>query len=85
MCAVAAAVLALFTVSVTGLALVIVMRPGERGGDEDSTEGDDAWLAELRDLNAAMPYVHKHRAREAARAKGKPHDTRLPDPRIRVR
>lgn len=66
------AVLVLFTISVAGLGLMLVLvaeRPDERGGDEDGSGSDDeAWLAELRALNAAMPHVRKHRARVAARA-----------------
>lgn len=61
-------VLTLFALSVIGIAAVVLAdQPDETGGDEDGhdeTERDAAWIAELRALNDAMPYVRKHRARQ---------------------
>lgn len=68
MTAVGVAVLALFALSVIAVvAVVLADRPDETGGDEDGHDEagrDAAWLAELKALNEAMPYWHKHRARQ---------------------
>lgn len=67
MTAVSVAVLTLFALSVIGVAVVVL---SDRSDDTDADEGehDDAWLQELRALNEAMPYVRKHRARQARKA-----------------
>lgn len=63
MIAVTVAVLALLTVSVIGLVLVC-LNDTERPDREE--QADAAWIAELHQLNEAMPRVRKHRARVAA-------------------
>lgn len=67
MTAISVTVLALFALSVIGVAVVVLSeRPDETGGTEDGHDEDErdaAWIAELRALNAAMPHVRKHRAR----------------------
>ncbi|WP_086669107.1 hypothetical protein [Lentzea kentuckyensis] len=68
--AVGITVLALFTLSVIGVGIAILCdRPERDGGSNPDREpdpiDDDAWIAELRRLNEAMPYVRKHRARAA--------------------
>lgn len=67
--AVTAAVLGLFSVSVIGLVVVMLLDQPDREDDEED-QRDAAWIAELHRLNQAMPYVRKHRAREALRHKG---------------
>lgn len=66
--AVGLAVLALFTVSVAGLLIVTLADRNSRDdADREAERADDEWIAELRRINHAMPYVRKHRARIAAR------------------
>jgi hypothetical protein len=66
-------VLALFALSVIGVATVVLHdQPDETGGTEDGHDEhqrDAAWIAELHALNDAMPYVRRHRARQARKAR----------------
>lgn len=66
--AVGFATLALFVLSVGGLLIVTLTDRTERDAAYHEAErADHEWLTELRRINAAMPYVRKHRARTAAR------------------
>jgi len=65
MTAAAVAVLALFALSVVGVAIVVLAdRSDDTGGEDDEHERDAAWLEELRALNDALPRMRKHRARQ---------------------
>jgi len=65
--AVGVAVLALLVLSIGGLLVATLTDRTEPDDADREAARDDEWLAELRRINAAMPYVRKHRARVTAR------------------
>lgn len=66
--AVGFATLVLFALSVAGLLVVTLTDRADRdAAHREAERADHEWLTELRRINAAMPYVRKHRARTAAR------------------